>query len=217
MKRINGKAAGIGITALMAFVMTTQVAQAYTRTTAAAGYWTNTATWVDSLPPAANDDVVIDHAVTLDVSPPVLASCSNNATLTFVGWQTVLTATVVIVNGTITHPPQSDTNGVGGVYGDWTPDNRVWIVCTNLTVSAGKSINVNGQGYKTGAAGCGPGSGPAGSPPPGAGHGGRGASPSSYSGGGAVYGSATEPLDPGSASGSGYGQAGGNGRRCGTD
>ncbi|MBI2441226.1 MAG: hypothetical protein HYV35_07645 [Lentisphaerae bacterium] len=70
---------------------------------------------------------------------------SNTATLIFSNWATALNATNVTIekSGILTHAANSDTNGADG----WTPDARVWIVCSNLTVAASGSINVNLKGY----------------------------------------------------------------------
>lgn len=78
--------------AIVLFLGMLSGAQAALRTTFAAGYWTNAATWVDSALPQTGDDVTLAHAVTLDQPTPALNSFSNNAALTFVGWETVLTA-----------------------------------------------------------------------------------------------------------------------------
>ncbi len=116
------------------------------RETAAAGLWTSTATWVGSTVPQAGDDVVATHAVTLDTSTPSLNSFSNTAAVTFSGWETALTATNVFINGTLTHPVQSAM--ATNASGVWVADHRVWIVCSNLTVAAGKLIDVKGKGWQ---------------------------------------------------------------------
>ncbi len=193
----------------------TTTAYAASRSTIAAGYWTNTAIWASSAMPANGDDVSVGHAVTLDVSPPALKTFANTATLTFVGWNTALTATVVTVNGTITHPTQGDITGTRGVYADWTPSNRVWIVCSNLTVNTSKSIDVSGKGYIGGRWAPGPyeGKGPGGGWSASSVSGGGG----SHGGGGGLtgrasrYGSATAPIDPGSGGAGDNWNSGGNG------
>lgn len=155
--------------------------QAAYRTTAAAGYWTNAATWDGGLTlPQAGDDVAISHAVTLDGNTPELGSFTNSNTLTFIGWETRLYATNVTVISNITHLAQSDTTGVAGVYADWTPDNRIYIVCSNLTVSAAGRIDADTKGYVAGT--------PSGASIQGRGPGGGGPNGTSDHGGGGSYG-----------------------------
>ncbi len=95
----------------------------------------------------------------------------------------------------------------------WTPNERVWLVCTNLAVNAGGAINVDQKGYGGGAVranGCGPGAGTflvnEGS---GGGYGGVGGI--SGTPGGAAYGQVAAPADPGSGGGGSDGSAGGAG------
>ncbi len=111
--------------------------------TTGAGNW-NDAIWNNGAP-AAGDEVTVGHAVTLTNSTPELATFQNNATLTFGGWNTALRATTVTVNGTITHNAQTATAVGGG--GLWVPDNRLRIVCSNLTVNSSKTIDANSKGY----------------------------------------------------------------------
>ncbi len=179
----------------LAIVMATGTARA--ATSVQSGNWNSTDTWGGSVPGALEDVVVAaGHSVTVDVATAALNSFTNNGALVFIGWNNKLTATEVSINGTITHLPQSDITGTIGVYADWTPDNRVWLVCSNLTVTG--AINANDQGYQPGAvlykSGRGPGGGPytTSSSTQGAGH------------GGVAYGLLTEPEDPGSSGGTGY-------------
>jgi hypothetical protein len=190
------------------------------RITAAPGNWNDPATWVDGDTlgvPQAGDSVMLNHAVRLSETTPELEAFTNNATLTFNGWNTRLRAATVTVNGTITHPNQTDVTGTPGVNSDWTPDHRVWIVCTNLTVNNGQSIDMNGKGYQGGQGtlpriGRGPGGGggygDGGATSGGGGtHGGGGV----LTGRGSIYGSLTAPEDPGSGgAGNNWGN-GGNG------
>ena len=155
--------------------------------TAAAGPWDWPATWQGGIVPGPGDSVTINHAVTLLCGTPTLASFSNNATLTFNGWNAPLNADVVTINATVTHLAQTAT-AIDPVAGVWVPDNRVWIVCTNLTLNAGKAIDCEGKGYN--------------------GVSGPGRSSVNYSGGsyggagegsgGLTYGSVEAPVDPGS-------------------
>jgi hypothetical protein len=173
------------------------------RLTAASGKWSDPATWVegDTLGlPKAGDSVMLNHNLTLSETTPELNRVVNNGTLTFTGWNTQLRAKKVTVSGTITHPGQTDGSGEPGVATDWTPDHRVWIVCTDLTVNSGKSIDVNGKGYQGGPNQT-PGKGPGGGGRHGDGvsggggtHGGGGG----LTGRGSLYGSLEAPEDPGS-------------------
>ena len=156
--------------------------------------------------------MTIHHAVTLPCGTHALESATvgPGAVLTFETWNAVLTATHVTNNGTMTHPVQNAT-APDPVSGEWVPDNRVWIVCSNLTVGATGVIHGDARGYAgvLSGAGLGPGraltSGNRGS---GAGHGGRGGQgyASVVSAAGPDYGDPVWPLLPGS-SGS-YGSAG---------
>ena len=187
------------------------------RVTAAPGNWNDPATWEDGGTlgvPQAGGNVMLNHAVTLSETTPELESFTNNATLTFNGWNTQLRAATVTINGTITHPNQTDVTGTPGVFADWTPDHRVWIVCTNLTVNASQSIDVNGRGYIAGTTSARPGKGPGGggiyetnTSGGGGTHGGGGG----LTGRASIYGSLAAPEDPGSGgSGNVFGN-GGNG------
>jgi hypothetical protein len=186
------------------------------RLTAAAGDWNDPATWVDGDTlglPKAGDSVMLNHDLTLTASTPELAEVVNNGTLTFNGWDTQLRAKEVVVSGTITHPNQTDGSGAPGVAADWAPDHRVWIVCANLELKSGKSIDVSGKGYQGGANGA-PGKGPGGggnfnSNTSGGGgtHGGGGG----LTGRGSLYGTLTAPEDPGSSGASNAWGSGGHG------
>ena len=117
-------------------------------TSIADGMWTNPATWNVPGVPRAGAPVTVNHAVTLDVATPELSSVTVNVgkTLTFDGWDTVLTADTVTISGTVTHVQNTDTNGIDG----WTPDARVNIVCEDLTIGADGGIDVRGKGFKGG-------------------------------------------------------------------
>ena len=155
--------------------------------TIAAGPWDWPATWQGGIVPGPGDSVAVNHAVTLLCGTPTLASFSNNATLTFNGWNALLAAENVTINATVTHLAQTAT-AIDPFSGVWVPDNRVWIVCTNLTLNASKMIDVGGMGYN--------------------GVSGPGRSSVNYSGGsyggagesssGMTYGSTVAPVDPGS-------------------
>ena len=117
--RIGVRVGQIVLLVLLAFGLS--VAHAATTWTAgASGLWTNTATWGGSGMPADGDDAVINNAitVTLDSATASLNNFTNNGVLVFNGWSNaVMTATVVQVNGTITHTTNSDQTGSpGGIH-----------------------------------------------------------------------------------------------------
>lgn len=163
--------------------------------------------------PEAGDTIVIPNTVNgvlLTNSTAALVSLTiSGNTLTFEGWETILDAeTVHIGEGAIvTHHVNTDTSGTPGDYGSWTPDHRVYIVCTDFTLHTNATINVDGRGYQAPVAphnawGHGPG---APFDRAGGGYGGTGghgdlANTSEQPGG--PYGSYSAPIDPGS-SGSG--------------
>ncbi len=190
------------------------------------GEWHEGANWTPSGVPDASDTVAITNGSVLLTNATTIASLViSNATLTFTNWETCLTVAgdvVVTNNGLITHAPNSDTNWVDG----WQQNERVWIVCTNLTVTGSGRIDVSGCGFRAGKSTDGyVGKGPGGDPWPwaswdrlhngiGASHGGKGGTaykaPS-----GPVYGSATAPTNHGSGGGT-RGTDGGSGHGGGT-
>jgi hypothetical protein len=171
---------------------------------AAGASWHDTNTWVGQVVPTTGDDVVVaaTNGVALTNSTDFLNSITvkTNATLNFRNWTTLLSASNVMVNGTITHTAAT-TNGA--------PTNRVYILCTNLTVAG--VIDADGKGYQGGRSnvgitvGQGPGGGQAGGDPSGAGgYGGEGSC--KVTGGksgtnGQTYGTTYYPVGPGSGSG----------------
>lgn len=175
------------------------MAGATTRSVTSSGNWTNATIWASGAP-VPDDDVTIGggFTVTADVSTVSLNSLTNNGTLVFSGWDTVITSTTVAVNGTVTHLPNTDSGA------PWVPDARVHLVCSNLTVAAGGSINVDEKGYRGGNGAGGNASGPGGGIETwvgsGGGYGGMGGR-STDSAGGTNYGTADSPMDPGSGAG----------------
>ncbi|NLE40980.1 MAG: hypothetical protein GX615_04000, partial [Lentisphaerae bacterium] len=167
------------------------------------GDWNTAANWSEGVP-VAGQDVVINGNATLTNATPALASLTVNSakTLTFDGWDTLLTATTVTIAGTVTHAQNTDTNSVDG----WTPNARVKIACADLTIPVGGSINLLGKGFQGGVFtnGYGPGRGMAKKDRGGGGYGGPGSSAVAnyYAYGGPAYGSADLPDMPGSGGGS---------------
>jgi hypothetical protein len=184
------------------------------------GNWNTAGNWDPEGVPGAADAVVIAGSsavsVTLDIDTQILALTLTNShagdktTLLFDAWNRTLTASNVYVRGggNISHPVNSDTNA------PWTPDAGVFIVCTNITIDANGSLNVDARGYTGGlaydtAGGRGPGGGQYNSA--GGGYGGTGGK---YGGAGGIeYGSADAPASPGSggAGAGANGRIGGNG------
>ncbi len=178
--------------------------------TQAAGDWYQSATWTNGIIPGPGDRVTVNHDVTLRCGTHALESATIAAgkTLTFETWSAFLDASNVTVHGTLTHAPQNAV-APDPVSGEWIPDNRVWIVCSNLTVESGGAINVNNKGYAGGnsvhANGYGPRGGPGGAPHGGFGGMGYGADINS------IYpcGDALAPEWPGSGGGKNGGGYGG--------
>lgn len=173
-------------------------------TTVSSGYWTNNAVW-DSGVPGVGANVVIasTHTVTADVSTAGLNALSVTGTLVFAGADTVITSTTVTVAGTVTHLPQIAT--ATNAFGQWDISSRIYLVCSNLTVNTGGSINANVAGYSGGPAG-GPGRGPGGGPTAsirgnGGGYGGIGGLSPGWGFPSITYGSASAPVQPGSGGG----------------
>ena len=175
------------ISLTLAFAPATQAADR-TWTGAANNDWFNNANWLPSGYPQTGHSVDITNgSVLLTSDTAVLTSLSiANATLIFSNWTTRLLATNVTMQngGKFTLPAAFTTSQMS---------NRVWVVCTNLTMEAGGSMDVDGKGY---AQQYGPGLGSGSS---GSGYGGKGANGGS-GGGGSTYGSTNTPTDPGSGS-----------------
>lgn len=168
------------------------VARADTRTwkNNTTGDWSVPGNWVEGVVPADGDDVIIANSgasAILSSESANLSSLTLSRTLTFTNWTTALIATNVTIqnNGIMTLPPAFTTSQMS---------NRVWVVCSNLTINAGGKIDVNSKGY---AGQNGPGKSLNGTS--GGGYGGFGGSTDGVSG--LPYGSAEAPVDPGSGSG----------------
>lgn len=162
------------------------LATLYTSKASYTGDWADVNTWTNgSAWPGDGDDVQITNAgsvVILSSSSSNLSSITIGKTLTFTNWDTALTATnvTILTNGAMTLP---------GPFSNNVMSNRVWVVCTNLTIASGGQINADGRGYRNN---NGPGA-PSVIGPVGGSHGGKGGNTS-----GNPYGSADAPLYPGS-------------------
>jgi hypothetical protein len=160
--------------------------------------WTGTANWASMTNwnpagmPGPQDTAVIQSGTVTLSDPTWVRSLTNSATLTFSGWQTILTASNVVLAGgsTVNHTGPSSTTS-----------NRVYFVCDNMTLSG--SINVSGRGYTNA---TGPGAGMSSSSHGGGGgYGGVGGT-AAVAGvlGGPTYGLSNAPDYIGSGGGQGY-------------
>lgn len=190
------------LASLIGLLVMTGAAQA--ATSVQSGAWSDPDTWGGSVPGVGADVTVVSgHSVTVDSDTAALNTLTSDGTLVFSGWENALTATEVTLNGTVTHPMQSATTT--NAFGAWVPDNRVWIVCSNLTLNAAGKIDVTAKGYRGGGSsvsGCGPGRGiNTGNGGTGAGHGGTGGQSAGSVLNGVAYGDPADPKQPGSGGG----------------
>ena len=166
------------------------------------GLWNVDGNWSGGVAPGPSDDVVITNAgaSVLLTNSATVNSLALSRTLTFTNWDTALYVGTVRIysNGIVTASgPYAGTNLV--------MSNRVYILCRDLTVDLGGSIDVNGKGWSgnPNQFGYGPGGGGrSDAESAGGGYGGTGGNNGAGYGGGATYGSSNAPLDPGSAGGS---------------
>lgn len=170
--------------------------------------WFKAENWSpDTAFPQAGDTVTISGgaSVILSNQTALLDSITiTNATLTFTNWQTRLLAVDVDIqkSGKLGLPPAFK-------YESSAMSNRVHIVCSNLTVATGGSINTDASGYAI-AEGPGKGQQSGSNNNSGGGHGGRGGDESGGVGG-VTYDSVHAPSIPGSGGGQYLAEAGGNG------
>ena len=178
------------------------------------GNWFSSTNWNPAGIPGPADDLTIKSGELTITDPSIAASMvvSNGATVVFTNWNTSLSVDTftVLSGGTVTHA-LCDTSVVPG------NSNRVYVVCSNLTVASGGVIEVSGKGFAGGTqatAGQGPGGGSVASlSAGGGGHGGKGGRGHTAHGanyGGSSYGSPYAPLGPGSGGGGGGGGAAGD-------
>ena len=201
----SGISMAMALTAMACFFGGPQSQAANTFTAISGSDWNTAANWSEGVP-FAGQEVVINGNATLTNATPALASLTVNSgkTLTFDGWDTLLSATTVTIDGTVTHAQNTATTT--NSLGQWVPNARVNIACDTLTVSAGGKIDVTGKGFAGrvgyGVNGCGPGAGKGAAG--GAGGGGYGGLGGSFSAPyGLAYGLPEEPEQPGSSGGSG--------------
>ena len=180
--------------------------------------WAVDGNWSGGTMPVAGDDVVITNPnVSVVISAGTPASgwlnsvlVGNAASLVFSNWNSALSATNITVDsqGTVTLPKEFINSAT---------KNNIYLVCANLLVKSGGTINADYKGYACGndipggAIGSGQkGDGPGGGPTDG--WTGQGASYGGQGGGmtrtptfaaSTNYGSASMPFDPGSGGGGG--------------
>ena len=129
-------------------LLSTQAGTLCTATTS--GNWTNTATWGGYQVPDDGDSVVISNGVTVILDQPSkgLSDVTNYGTIAFTNWAAQLTVSNAIIYGNLTHSVNTAT--VTNTAGQWVPDGRVYVVCTNFTLMGNATINVTGKGYQGG-------------------------------------------------------------------
>ena len=196
----------INLTAFLGLLLLTAGTSLHAETTTWDGStanW-NESHWDNGVPQVGDEVVISSGTVTLSNATPALISYTQGGgVLAMTNWMTKLEATTVTLNAGKMQPANAFTNSV--------MSNRVWIVCTDLTIASGAIINANGLGYAGVYAsdGSGPGGGNydqynAG----GAGHGGRGGISSRGALPGEPYGSIEQPVTPGSSGGGTQNSAG---------
>ena len=116
--------------------------------------WDDPANWDLNTTPGEGDTVIISQNsqmyVTISAPPPHLKklSVSGAVELRLSGWNTKIDAETVEFGGaTVVCPADSVRVGAADT-------NRVWIVCTDLTVGAKASINANEKGFDLNGPGC---------------------------------------------------------------
>ena len=209
--------------AVLAFIgglLTTNVAASPKVWQGDAGNWHDAENWLGGLPEVGDEAWITNSTahVLLTNATPILSTFKlERGTLVFTNWTTALRAHEVNIGnvGSMTLPP---------AFMESQMSNRVWIVCSNLTLSSQAVIDVSGSGYAGGtwdSSGHGPGKGEGstvGSRGGGAGYGGCGGWGRRtdfgwYLRGGTPYGLPLPAVAPGSGGGGGgyTGVYGGNG------
>ena len=110
------------------------------------GDWFEADNWNEGAVPVAGDDVEITNTgakVILSGSTPLLNSVTVSETLTFTNWNSALNATgVTILNkGKLTLP---------GAFTNDAMAHNIYVVCSNLVIETGGSINADGKGFAGG-------------------------------------------------------------------
>lgn len=158
--------------------------------------WHDGANWSAGVP-VDNQDVFMDTSAAAQLSGSTATMRSftlkAGAGLTFKGWNSILQADTLTVEGTVTHAA-NDVSGTDA-GGNWIPLHRIWLKGSNITVAANAVLNADYQGYPPEAGpGAGLGSG-------GAAHAGEGRRGFGGSVIASAYGDPAEPWQPGSGGG----------------
>lgn len=178
------------------------VTKTWSATAGSDSNWFNDANWTPAGRPNPGDVVLVDSSLStitnilLTNSTPYLgALIISNRVLICSNWTTSVSATNIILRSgaQITVPGSTATNAM---------TNRVYLICSNLTVSFGSTINVAARGYKP-AQGPGKGYSNGSNFNTGGGHGGPGGTYGGSSGG-VTNDAAEAPILPGSGGGAGY-------------
>ncbi|MEI7437485.1 MAG: DUF2341 domain-containing protein, partial [bacterium] len=184
------------------------VTKTWSATAGSDSNWFTASNWTPPGAPSTGDVVLIDSSLSTitnvfltNSTAPLGALIISNRYLTCSNWTTAVNASNVILRnaGTVTLPSAFTNNQMS---------NRVWIVCSNIIVHTGATINVDALGY---AEGNGPGAGSIGTGGSGAGYGGKGGMGGALLAIGNPYGSANAPLGPGSGTAGYSGPSGHNG------
>jgi predicted enzyme related to lactoylglutathione lyase len=193
---------------LCTIVDTDSVAEVRTWT-GSGDWWGSPTNWNPAGIPGPLDTALIQSGTATLSAAATVASLivSNGGTLLFTNWTTVLTAGDVTIRsgGNITH-------AICDIGAAPSNTNRVYILCTNLTLQTNGAINVSQKGYR-GLGGAttwaqGPGGGRADT---GGAYGGPSRDPLTANSG-PTYGSSNAPADPGSGGGGPVsGEPGGHG------
>jgi hypothetical protein len=173
------------------------VTKTWSATAGSDSNWFTASNWTPSGAPSTGDVVLIDGSMSTitnvlltNSTAPLGALIISNRYLTCSNWTTTVSATNIILrnNGYITLPGSTATNAM---------TNRVYLICSNLTIDAGAWILVDNKGFKTGQ---GPGKGVSSGSNfnSGGGHGGKGGD---YNPGGITNDTAEAPVLPGSGGG----------------
>ena len=157
--------------------------------------WATGANWEPEGVPQAGERVTIPagNSVIVSEDMPKLATFDLAGTLMMSNWFTAVRADTVTIakGGKLTS---------GDPFAASEPSNRVYVVCRDFTLESGASVNVDDKGYKTSNGPGNPSASGNGKTNGGASYGGHGGLSWRYAQGvlPVVYGSAENPLDPGS-------------------
>lgn len=157
--------------------------------------WHSAANWTAGVPVDGQDVAILAGNARLTAATASLNSfrLSTGRTLTVDGWESLLNATELRVEGTITHT--ANNVQFPDAAGNWVRQHRILLQGSNITIAAGAVIDADWKGYRVGQ---GPGT-PFGSTG-GAGHAGLGGHGDGAVGGPA-YGDPFAPVVPGSGGG----------------